>query len=45
MVTSNVLEEVITPGLNSSPGYAVALIIAMVIFVYLVYSLIKPEKF
>ncbi len=31
--------------LNSTTGYAIGAVIALVILGYLVYSLIKPEKF
>jgi K+-transporting ATPase KdpF subunit len=32
-------------GMNFSPGYAIGAIIALFILGYLLYSLIKPEKF
>jgi K+-transporting ATPase KdpF subunit len=31
--------------MNTSTGYVIGGIIALLIFVYLLYSLIKPEKF
>jgi K+-transporting ATPase KdpF subunit len=31
--------------MNSSTGYAVGAVIALFILVYLIYSLVKPEKF
>ena len=39
---------VVTPGvfeMNSPTGYAIGAVIALIILGYLLYSLIKPEKF
>lgn len=35
----------ITPDINNSMGYIVGAIIALFILGYLLYSLVKPEKF
>ena len=34
-----------SPGMNLTPGYVIGAVIALLILGYLIYSLIKPEKF
>jgi K+-transporting ATPase KdpF subunit len=35
----------VVPEISSGYGYVVGAVIALFIFIYLVYSLVKPEKF
>jgi len=42
VVLSEVPQPIVDP---SAGGYAIGAIIALLIFIYLLYSLIKPEKF
>jgi K+-transporting ATPase KdpF subunit len=41
----NTLFLIITPEINSSMGYIIGAVIALFILGYLLYSLVKPEKF
>jgi K+-transporting ATPase KdpF subunit len=45
MVATLLLVTVKSPGMNFTHGYVIGAIIALLILGYLLYSLIKPEKF
>jgi K+-transporting ATPase KdpF subunit len=45
MIATLLTVSVIPSGIHVSYGYAIAAVIALFILGYLIYSLIKPEKF
>jgi K+-transporting ATPase KdpF subunit len=44
-MNTTILIETIKPIMNITTGYILGAIVALLIFAYLIYTLIKPEKF
>jgi K+-transporting ATPase KdpF subunit len=45
MKTAILLASESTFEMNNSTGYVIGVLIAFIILIYLIYSLVKPEKF